>query len=355
MKLSVVVPTYREAENLPHLARALAAALGECGYEVIIADDDSQDGTDKICEALARDYPLRLLSRKQNPGLAAAVIDGIAAARGELVAVMDADLSHPADKIPEMTALLESGEADFVIGSRYIQSGSVAADWSRVRRLLSWVATLFVRPLVSVRDPMSGFFALKKSAMPGGLSPVGYKIGLEILVKAGFTRLREVPIHFRDRRYGESKLTIREQVNYLRHLGRLYRFRYPRAASFILFCAAGGCGLAADLACYYLLQAAGAGHLAARAASFWPAVTVNWLLNRRWAFADRPRVAPARQWFKFAVVCAAGFGVNWGCYAGLTANFAFFDSYRILAFLIGVGAGLIFNYAFADRFVFAKR
>ena len=139
---------------------------------------------------------------------------------------MDADLSHPPEALPQMLQTLETG-ADFVIGSRYIAGGSTS-DGGCLRWLNSRAATLLARPLTSVRDPMAGFFALKRSTFENGcaFNPVGYKIGLELIIKCRCKRVVEVPIHFEHRRYGESKLTLKQQFLYLRHLRRLYGFKY---------------------------------------------------------------------------------------------------------------------------------
>jgi dolichol-phosphate mannosyltransferase len=229
MDVSVIVPTYREAENLPVLVKALGESLARLpgGYEVIVVDDNSRDGTEEACAELAQSYPLRLLVRRTERGLASAVVHGIEAARGRFLVVMDADLSHPPEAVPALVAPLRADEADFVIGSRYVAGGSTEEGWGVYRWLNSKVATLLAWPLARARDPMAGFFALPRDLFESAarLDPIGYKIGLELLVKCRCRRVVEVPIHFRNRLHGQSKLSLREQVNYLRHLLRLYRFR----------------------------------------------------------------------------------------------------------------------------------
>lgn len=234
--ISIVVPTFREAENLPHVTTAVAEAIGERGwsYEVLFVDDDSNDGSVETVKTLAETHPVRIEVRKGERGLATAVLHGIEHSSGDVVVVMDADLSHPASAIPEMVERLRSGESDFVLGSRYVEGGSIHTDWSLFRRLNSIVPSLLSRPLCPLRDPMSGFFAIRRNDMPerSRLSPIGYKIALEIFVKGRFERPSEVPIHFADRQYGESKLTLKEQLNFLRHLARLYAYKLrPSAAT----------------------------------------------------------------------------------------------------------------------------
>ena len=227
--ISIVDPTYKEVENLPHLSRAIADALvpQAIDYELIIVDDDSNDGSEEVCAELAKEHPVRIIVRRQERGLATAVIRGMSEAKGEIIVVMDADLSHPATAIPEMVSRLRTGTSDFVLGSRYVPGGTIHDDWTLFRRMNSVVPSLLARPLCPLKDPMSGYFAIRRAEMPDPriLSPVGYKIALEIFVKGGFVASSEVPIHFADRRYGESKLTLKEQLNFLRHLVRLYGFK----------------------------------------------------------------------------------------------------------------------------------
>jgi len=226
--LSVVIPTYCEAANLPRLVWRLCLALNaaELNAEILIVDDDSPDRTAEICRGLAQAFPLRLIVRRGERGLATAVLRGLREARGRALVVMDADLSHPPEAVPRLAAALDAG-ANFAIGSRYVAGGSVDANWGRFRRLNSKAATLLARGLTPARDPLAGFFALRRETFERacGLAPMGYKIGLELLVKSGAQSVIETPIAFRDRTHGSSKLTLRQQWLYLRHLGRLYRFQ----------------------------------------------------------------------------------------------------------------------------------
>jgi dolichol-phosphate mannosyltransferase len=227
--ISIVAPTYREAANLRHVAKAVDEACKDLagGYELLFIDDDSQDGSEEICAELAESFPVRIVVRKGERGLATAVIYGIGVSSGDIVVVMDADLSHPPSAIPTMVERLQKGESDFVLGSRYVEGGSIHDDWSFFRQLNSIIPSLLARPLCPLRDPMSGFFGIRRTDMPApsSLSPIGYKIALEIFVKGAFKNASEVPIHFADRQYGESKLSLKEQLNFLRHLGRLYAYK----------------------------------------------------------------------------------------------------------------------------------
>jgi dolichol-phosphate mannosyltransferase len=226
--VSVIVPTYREVESLPYLIDRLSPLRARFrGFELIVMDDDSNDGTQALLEKLALPW-VRLIVRTEDRGLSRAVVDGLAVARYDTIVVMDADLSHPPEMLPRMVA--DAQAHDFVVGSRYVGGGKVDQGWSVLRWINSKIATSMARPFTRLKDPMSGFFAFRRTllARTAKLDPVGYKIGLELIVKSGVHDVLEVPIHFSDRKYGESKLSLREHFAYLRHIGRLIAFKLRR-------------------------------------------------------------------------------------------------------------------------------
>jgi dolichol-phosphate mannosyltransferase len=234
-RLSVIVPTFCEADNLPELAERLFSSVSQEPYdtELIIVDDNSPDETQTICRALSQRFPVRLHVRTNERGLSSAVVEGIRNASGEILVVMDADLSHPPEAVPELVAALENPITDFVIGSRYVQGGSTDEDWGVFRYLNSRLATWLANPLTRAADPMAGFFGLRRDTFAAAeqLNPIGYKIGLELMIKCRCQRVVEVPIHFSNRKCGTSKLTFREQLNYIRHLARLYAFQWNARSS----------------------------------------------------------------------------------------------------------------------------
>lgn len=355
-KLSVVVPTFREVGNLKALSLAIDAVLRMQGidYEIIFVDDNSQDGSEELGAQLAQRLPVRMIVRRKEKGLATAVLLGLDAARAEFVLVMDADLSHPAERIPEMVAKLESGAHDFVIGSRYVAGGSLDPSWTWFRHLNSKIATWLALPLARVRDPMSGFFAFRRAAMPERslLSPIGYKIGLELLVKGEFKNPGEVAIHFADRVQGESKLSWKEQVRYLRHLRRLYQYRFPFLAEFVQFGAVGASGFVVDLLLYFGLQSLNASHMTARALAFWGAASWNWAWNRVLTFSLRQKTRKRIQWPAFLLTSLLGFAINVGSYYVLTQYVPFFEMHKVLALAVGVLLGFGFNFVTARLLVF---
>ena len=231
--VSVVVPTLREAAGLRALAdrvqEALRAVRG-LEWELLLVDDDSRDGTEDVVAELGRRLPIRLhVRRGPQRDLSLSVLLGIRLARFDRVVVMDADLSHPPERIPDLLAALDAG-ADLALGSRYAPGASVDRGWSRGRLLSSRLATALARPLVTCADPLSGFFAADRRTLPvpEDARPIGYKIALELMVR-GRLRVTEVPIVFHDRRIGSSKMSWRTLAAYLRQLVRLYGFRLADA------------------------------------------------------------------------------------------------------------------------------
>ncbi len=226
MKFSIVVPTYNEAAGIERLIATLDEVFKnhDLDGEIVIVDDNSPDGTGAIVDRLAGRYPVRCLHRPGKLGLSSGVIDGWKFARPDSVALgaMDGDFSHDARIIPKMVNALESGGYGLAIGSRYVAGGGIE-DWPLRRKITSLVAIGLAKPLTPVRDITSGYFLVKRAALEGvELDPIGFKIGLEVIAKARYANVLEVPYVFTDRVAGESKLNQKEILNYLRQLGKIY-------------------------------------------------------------------------------------------------------------------------------------
>jgi dolichol-phosphate mannosyltransferase len=239
--VTVVVPTYHEVENLRPLVIGIGDAMAKAkrSYEIIIVDDDSRDGADQAVKELNDlGHPIRLITRVGERGLSSAVIRGFSEAAGETLICMDADLSHPPEAIPRILEPLGETGVDLVLGSRYVPGASTDEQWGLLRWINSKIATALARPFTSVKDPMSGFFVIPRKVYQKAapLKPIGYKIALELIVKCDCTVIREVPIHFAQRQFGKSKLSLTERLNYLRHLNRLLRFKYGNLLRSIQFC-----------------------------------------------------------------------------------------------------------------------
>ncbi len=228
MSLSVIVPTYNERTTLPALVARLAAVHTACPMELVVVDDASPDGTGMLADALAGEaaLPMTVVHRHAKSGLASAVLAGAAASRGDVLTVMDSDLSHPPERLPDLVGVIRAG-ADIAIASRYVVGGGVE-NWPWWRQLISRVATGVVRAGLGlqVRDPLSGFFAIRREFFVGQeYWAVGYKILAEILARNPTRRVVEIPYRFVDRAQGESKLSAGEILAFLRLLRRLRRRR----------------------------------------------------------------------------------------------------------------------------------
>lgn len=221
--VSVVVPTFNERTALERVGPRFASAVRNLDAEVLIVDDSSPDGTGELVERLGD--PFRLVERPSRAGLASAVLDGFSQSSGEVVVVMDADGSHPPEAIPALVAPILEAQAEFVLASRRAPGGS-APGLNRARQAVSWGARQMARPLTQVSDPMSGFFAFRRSILARGtLDPIGYKIALEILVRCRPSPVVEVPFVFAPRVAGVSKLNGSQVTAYVHHVGRLYVWR----------------------------------------------------------------------------------------------------------------------------------
>lgn len=226
--LTIVIPTYNERQRLGELVDALLDVCRKEGVRVqlVIVDDNSPDGTGALADDLARTRPMLVIHRAAKLGLGTAVMAGFEAAAAVIVGVMDADFSHPPGLVPRLLAAQRMTNADLVVGSRYVAGGSTP-NWPFHRRALSRIACYLARPLSPIRDAASGFFLLRRDVARGAtIKAGGFKICLEMVVRAWPTRLVEVPYRFEDREAGESKMSLREALGYLVQLRDLYVIRW---------------------------------------------------------------------------------------------------------------------------------
>ncbi|UCE92186.1 MAG: glycosyltransferase family 2 protein [Methanobacteriota archaeon] len=309
--ISVVIPTYNEKPNLRELVSRIDAACREKGMEaeMVIVDDNSPDGTGDAAEELGKEFNVKVVHREGKLGLSTAVLEGFETATGDVLVVMDADLSHPPEKVPELAEKIVSGEAGMAVGSRYVEGGRVE-NWPLHRRLVSRGATLLARWLTDVKDPMSGFFAINRSVIEGvELDPVGYKIGLEILVKGRYDDVVEVPITFADRKAGSSKLGASVYLKYIDHCTRLYEHNRPWLARYIKFAFIGGIGALINLAVLWTsVEIFFVHYLWAAVIAFVVADTNNYIWNRWWTFRSKGKVHV--QYGQFLLVSLDGLMLN---------------------------------------------
>ena len=226
---SLVVPTFNERPNIRPLLERIEAVLKQdsIDFEIILVDDNSPDESWKLAQEIAKeDSHLRVIRREGARGLATAVVAGWKAAKGEILGVIDADLQHPPEILPNLLKPILRGFADISVASRHASGGGVG-EWNLLRRFVSRGAAAIVflmlpRTLRLLRDPMSGFFLIKRSVIDSArLKPKGYKILLEVLAKGNYRRIVEVPYVFEERKDGKSKLGPKQYLEFLMHVGML--------------------------------------------------------------------------------------------------------------------------------------
>ncbi|MEM7365957.1 MAG: glycosyltransferase family 2 protein [Pseudomonadota bacterium] len=352
--VDIVVPAFQERDNIKALAERIASVREATGYDihVYVVDDDSQDGTEQAVDELDLGW-FSLIVRKDERGLSSAVLRGMDEGEGDILLCMDADLSHPPEAIPAMVSELNAG-ADFVVGSRYVEGGSTDDNWGLYRWLNSRIATLLARPFVNILDPMSGFFALFRSQYDQAtqLNPIGYKIGLELIVKCGCRKVVEVPIHFTDRVRGESKLTMSEQLKYIQHIRRLFLYQYATSSELIQFLVVGGSGTIINLSVLTILLWLSVPSAAAIAGGIAVSVISNFVLHRRFTFSHSRTQPVISQFLRYLLSVAAGIVVNYS--VALTLITVYEQLAEQLAAAMGIAAAMTFNFL-AMKFLVFKR
>jgi len=347
--LSVVIPTYNEKDNITPLITEVHQALIGCDHEIIIVDDNSQDGTIEIVKKLASQYPVKLFVRRDEKGLATAVIHGIKQASGNIVAVMDADLQHPPEILPKLYKAIQDG-ADMAVASRYIKGGG-CPNWGLFRRITSKVALriahIFLPSSRRVKDPMSGYFMFRKENVDLlKLKPVGYKIALEVMLVGSFKNVVEVPYIFNERSAGRSKLRPQQQIEYLSHILSLMS-RTGEFWRFLKFIGVGLCGTGVNLGVLSLVTTFTNWNEIVRVIpGIEVSVITNFLLNDFFTFADR-RTGKVGSFFgrlvKYNVFAFIGAFINIGIYTLLTQHGV--DIY--LSDFIGIVIAFLWNYFFS--------
>jgi dolichol-phosphate mannosyltransferase len=356
VRLSLVLPTYNEVKNVEEMCRRLSALLDATlgdAYEIIVVDDDSPDGTWETAQRLTLVYPrLRVVRRVGERGLSSAVIRGWQVAKGEVLAVIDADLQHPPEVVLKLWNEVEQG-ADLAVASRHVEGGGVS-DWGMVRRILSRGAQaigLLILPSVvgRVSDPMSGYFMVRRIALQGvTLQPVGYKILIEILGRGNIRWIAEAPYVFRERTEGESKVTGKLYIEYLRHLLRLRLARFP-IDRFLRFAIVGASGVVVDMGLLFLLSDAhtlGWGLTRSKIVGAEAAIINNFLWNDAWTFQDVARSqkrvsAKLGRFAKFQVICLVGLALNT---ALLNLQFNMLGVNRYVANAIAIALVTVWNF-----------
>ena len=286
MKLSLIIPTYNERENIKKLLLALKDNLfrSKINSEIIVVDDNSPDGTGRVLEELKTKYQnLQVIHRKGKLGLSSAVIEGFQIAQGEILGVMDADLSHPIEKISEMYQAIKN--ADLVIGSRYVKNGRIEG-WNLYRKILSKGATLLARVFVNIKDPMSGFFMIRRNLVANEeINSKGFKILLELLIKTNCKNVIEIPITFINRTEGKSKVGIKEIIFFLKNLIGYLPYKKEVFLQFLKFALVGLTGTFINLIILYVLtEYFGIYYMVSAIIAIGTTLITNFIGNKIWTF-----------------------------------------------------------------------
>lgn len=358
IELSIIIPTFKEVENVVPLLDALAAALPDVRYEAIFVDDDSPDGTAaRVKEQAQLRGNVRCLHRIGRRGLSSAAVEGILSSSAPYVAVIDGDMQHDERILPQMLELLRSDAADVVVGSRYADGGSLG-DWTKSRAVMSEIAGRLSRAVLKgrdLKDPMSGFFMTRRRvfehAVPA-LSIEGFKILLDFIASAPPTlRVAECPYRFRTRVHGESKLDSLVLWEYgILLLDKLVGHLVP--PRFILFALVGASGVTVHFALLSALLSSDVGFTTAQSVATVLAMTTNYILNDTLTYRDKRH--RGLKWFRglasFYLVCGIGALANVGIASAL-----FRDNYTWwISAGAGVVVGTIFNYALTSLFTWRK-
>ena len=375
-QVSIIVPTYNESENIISVLESITKNLPKgINSETIVIDDNSPDGTGKIVEEYISNIKkftensINIIHRKAKDGLSSAILNGIQNSRGDTIVVMDSDFSHPPQIIPKLVDLIKKSQTDIAIASRYVNGGMIE-NWSIKRKLMSKFATKIAQKFLGIKsnDPMSGFFAFKKSLIDGlNFDAIGYKILLEILVKTKGARVQEIPYTFQDRELGSSKLGIETILNYYKSVWKLYRYGKPiekqekrTSVKFLSkaarFYTVGASGFIVN----YLISLLFAGgisemwYLHANVIGIIASITTNFVLNKSWTFGDRDfRIKKTiSQYGKFAMFSSLGALVQLGMVYFLVDNV---DISYPLALILAVITAAFGNFVLNKKFTFKEK
>lgn len=361
-QVSVVIPTFNERNNVAPLIARLNAALAGIPAEIIFVDD-SEDGTPDEIRRQETTLDVRVIHRRKSErrgGLSTAVLRGIADAHGDYVCVIDGDLQHPPETIPDLLKTAIETNADIVIASRNVEGGSSGGLDGPWRRFLSWSLgmasrALFYEKLRRVKDPLSGFLMVRRGSLDGiTLRPVGYKISLEILIRAAGSHVEEVPYTFMERGADETKATMGTGLTFFKHAGLLL-LEVPEVGRFWKFGFVGGTGVAIYLAMLWLLHAQlGLHYLLAWAFASEMAVLSNFTLNRNFTWFERRAEGPGAlpsEAAKYHAASALSVGANFIVFIALTRA----GASVLVAGAVSVWIGVATSFLGAEKFVFTTR
>jgi dolichol-phosphate mannosyltransferase len=375
-QLSIVLPTYNESQNIVRVLDMIAEAVPvDTTAEIIVVDDNSPDGTADIASRYAKNIldnnklHIELIRREAKLGLSSAILAGVQSATGDVIVVMDGDLSHPPQIIPSIVRELQDSEYDIVVASRYIKGGSIR-EWPFKRRLMSKGATKIAQYGLGIdlKDPISGFFAFRRHIIQGvNFDAIGYKMLLEILVKAKGARVKEVPYTFTNRRKGTSKLNNSIMLDYMRAVWRLYLYgksmkqREKRMSVHFLskagrFYTVGASGLLVNYitSLFFNTFVPNSWYLYSTFIGILVSMTSNFFLNKLWTFEDKDFSVKktAIQYGMFVSFSSLGAAVQLGLVYALVENY---NMDYPLALILAVATASVGNFLLNKKWTFKEK
>ncbi len=375
-QISIIIPTFNESQNILKILKSIGESLPKnIITQAIVVDDSSPDGTGSIVEDYLKNlkkvatYSIDVIHRKTKSGLSSAILNGIQHAKGDTIVVMDSDFSHPPQIIPRMLDALKKYQCDIVVASRYVKGGKIQG-WPLKRKLMSKMATVIAKKglRIGTYDPMSGFFAFKRTLISGlKFDAIGYKMLLEILVKTKGVAVKEIPYTFTDRKFGSSKVTLSTAIDYAKSVYKLYRYgkslskqekrplvRFLSKAG--RFYTVGASGFVIN----YLMSILFAGgisdlwYLHANVIGIAISMTTNFILNKIWTFEDKDFSikATTKQYSKFV-----GFSTL-GAIVQLAMVFSLVEWHQMtypLALILAVATAAFGNFVLNKKWTFKEK
>lgn len=345
--ISIIVPTLNEAKNLETLFSRIVK-LKLRNYEIIVADSNSKDNTIAIAEnfALTRRWPIKAI-QTGNTDLSNAIVRAMPKVKGDVIVIMDADLQHPPKLLPRMLQDLEKERADIVIASRFVKNLKTAKVNFRFQRVFvskvyRFLAHLFVPKSKNIKDPASGFFAFRKKILKNvKLEPIGFKILLEILAKANYNKVIEIPFEFKQREKGKSKFNFKQMCLAFRHLLKLAAYSKEHHR-FLKFCTVGVVGIIVNEGLLWLLtEFVGLFYLMSSIFAIEFSIISNFILNDIWTFKKERKGEYLKRFVKFNLARALALVVNFGILWFLTS----LGLYYLLSNLIGIAIATLVTYS----------
>jgi len=372
---SIIIPTFNESKNIIQILKKIEEVVPKNSLtQAIVVDDNSPDGTGKIVESYLKNvknianYYIDIIHRKTKTGLSSAIMNGIQAAKGDMIIVMDSDLSHPPHIIPKLIDSLKKYQYDLAIASRYTKGGKIE-NWSLKRKVISKVATKIAKQFLNIetKDPMSGFFAFKRQIIDGKkFDAIGFKLLLEILVKTKGVNITEVPYTFTDRQIGASKLDLKTMFDYTKSVWKLYRSSKQEnnekriSVKFLSkaarFYTVGASGLAINYLVSLLTLTSNPElwYIHANVSGILASMTSNFVLNKIWTFNDRDfsKRRTISQYAKFLSFSSIGAIVQLGMIYLLV------DNYNVeypIALILSVFTAALGNFLFNKKWTFKEK